>query len=79
MTQDTFNVKKCNQRFYTEEAVGQTSSFILFKIIYHFFLKFQALSDANICMSKYCTIVSGPRIKPQKITHLSEKSNIRII
>ena len=41
-----------------------------------FFLKFQALWDAEFCTSKYCTSVAGSVIKQHEVTYWSAKSII---
>lgn len=39
-------------------------------------MEFKALSDADVCKSKYCPIVAVPRIKQQYVAYLSEKNDV---
>jgi hypothetical protein len=46
-----------------EKEKDVTSSFVISEIKKIIFLEFEAVSDADICKSKYCSSVAGPRIK----------------
>ena len=39
-------------------------------------MEFKFLSDADVCKSKYCSSVAGPRIKQQYVAYLSKKNEV---